>query len=187
MPIMNEQTGPQIIADIKAMPSGAQITIGMLFVTHRKIIRELKRAVKRGVRVEVILDNNAMSFDMAKKGLPNAYIIDELGAAGIECYWFRSLENEYHTKFLYLRSAERFIINTGSANLTRRSLLGTNQEANIRFETNNANAKPVIEVEEYLEKLHTPQYIERVHRTDYKHLTRKFWVRIAEATGMAGW
>jgi cardiolipin synthase len=134
-PLMGEQIKAQVIADLEAAQPGDEVTIIMLFLSERDVIEALVRASRRGVKITVMLDQNKVSFGEEKRGYPNQFVVPELARrTDIELRWGNTDNEEFHTKFMLIRAGERCIVHTGSANFTRRSLSGTNPEANVRVE-----------------------------------------------------
>lgn len=134
-PQLGHRIKEAILKDIGKTRKGDTIAIAMLFVSHRQIIGELKKAVARGVIVEMILDRNIFSFGTKKIGYPNRFNAYELVRAGITVRWYQSRREEFHSKLIAIFTPQFSIFHFGSANLTRRSLLGTNLESNIRILT----------------------------------------------------
>lgn len=134
-PLMGAAIGRAIVADLQRARAGDRLVVGVLFLSSRACIRELVSARRRGVDVHVVLDNNQESFGADAGGFPNRVVARELmrTAPGIDVRWHRT-ENEFHTKLVYLAREERRVVHAGSANLTRRSLTGTNLETNLRLE-----------------------------------------------------
>lgn len=169
-PLLGANIRKRILDDIEMTKEGDAISIGMLFIAHRAIIRALKRAVARGVKVDAVLDKNALSFGKEKIGMPNRMIGPELEKSGIIVRWFLNRQEEFHTKLVYIRSGSQAVMHIGSANLTRRSLLGTNLESNIRLECRR-DAAFIQKVEAYLKRISEEPFSSEIGRKP----PRPFW------------
>lgn len=185
-PLMGKQTKKSIVQDLLSVCKGDRIAIGMLFIADREIINILKQKAKEAVDVTLVLDNNLISFHRKKIGLPNFYLGPELEKAGIKVYVFKDRENEYHSKFVYIRKKDRAIFHAGSANLTKRSLLEANLENNIRIES--SPDKGVFkQIEKYIDRIKKEPYSERLSSRPKLYILGRVWVRIAERLGFASW
>lgn len=134
-PLMGAPIGRALLRDLARAGSGDRLVVGTLFLSSRPCIRELLSAHHRGAHVHVVLDDNQESFGAEAGGFPNRVVAAELlrEAPGMDVRWHRT-DAEFHTKFVYLAQGERRIVHAGSANLTRRALLGTNLETNLRLD-----------------------------------------------------
>jgi phosphatidylserine/phosphatidylglycerophosphate/cardiolipin synthase-like enzyme len=134
-PLMGAHIKTALLRDLEAAGPGDELLVGMLFLSERAGIDAIVAAHSRGAVVHVVLDSNRRSFGAEVGGFPNRVVARELRrrAPGISVRWHDS-EGEFHTKIVILRKHERRIAYVGSANLTRRSLLGTNLETNVRLD-----------------------------------------------------
>lgn len=142
-----------ILADLRSTDRGDSVFVGMLFLSERAVIDELVACAHRGARVTVVLDQNLRSFYRRKGGMPNRPVAWELKrrAPEMEVKWYAHAMEEYHTKMIYIERSVS-ILHVGSANLTRRGLLGTNLEANVRIRTGKRSGL-AREVRSYIDKL----------------------------------
>ena len=157
----------------------------MLFLADRDVIEALIAASRRGVQTTVILDQNKISFGNPKAGFPNQVVANELlrRAPEMQVRWGNTRDEEFHNKFILLQTARSCILNAGSANLTRRSLVGTNPEANVRVEVplETSLAQESIRYCEWLASEPRTLAADKRRRAPLRYL----WYRIEEATGIA--
>lgn len=181
--LFDDRIRASILKDIHATLPGDTILVAMLFLAERSVIKALKRAARRGVSVNVVLDRNSESFGQKKRGLPNQQVAAELGPVpGINLRWYAVESEEFHSKAIIILGRRMGIIHTGSANLTRRSLSGTNLEANIRVEAPRSS-EPVQEAERYINKLLHPPYTVPYRRKPHRKPLYLLY-RLQEATGL---
>jgi phosphatidylserine/phosphatidylglycerophosphate/cardiolipin synthase-like enzyme len=128
----------RIVERIDATRRGDAIDVAMFYMSERSIVEALLEAADRGVAVQVILDPNKDAFGRTKSGIPNRPMASELVAASdgaIKVRWYRTRGEQFHTKLLAVRLADRYWFTAGSANLTRRNIENFNLEANLGIET----------------------------------------------------
>jgi phosphatidylserine/phosphatidylglycerophosphate/cardiolipin synthase-like enzyme len=128
------EIGTVIVRNIAATRVGDGIDIAMFYLSERSVIDALIAAARRGVAVRVILDPNKDAFGRSKNGIPNRSVATELAGASdgaIKLRWFRTHGEQFHTKFVSMRTQDEFWFTVGSANLTRRNLEDYNLEANV--------------------------------------------------------
>jgi phosphatidylserine/phosphatidylglycerophosphate/cardiolipin synthase-like enzyme len=184
-PLLGKQILASILEDLRSTQKGDQIFIAMLFIAHRKVIKELKKATKRGVVVKVVLDSNQHSFGENKIGMPNQFVARELVKSKIAVYFYQTGDWEFHSKLIFIIKNSTAIINTGSANLTRRSLSATNLEANLRVE-GNLNLPIFQEVQEYFDQKLKKPLAQKQETAKSYHFSFFYWLyRFEEATGLA--
>ena len=127
-----------LIREIKTTKKGNKIMIGMFYLSHRGIIKELINAAKRGVDVKIVLDSNKDAFGIEKNGIPNrqvAYEMKKKSNNSIEIKWYDTHGEQYHTKMVIIEKENQAIIIGGSANLTRRNIDDYNLETNVIIKT----------------------------------------------------
>lgn len=121
-----------LLGIIDAARSDEGLDIAVLYISHRDVIKSLKRARSRGVTVRLLLDPNQAHFGHASPGIPNGQSACELHRAGIAIRWYDTRGEQAHSKILLrsggTRPAELLL---GSANYTRRSLDDLNLEADV--------------------------------------------------------
>ncbi|MBT3294056.1 MAG: phospholipase [Verrucomicrobia bacterium] len=120
----------------EALP-GSDIRIAMFYLSERHVIRAIRRAAKRGVTVQLILDLNRDAFGRKKNGVPNRIVARELmgyarrHSLNLEVRWADTHGEQFHTKAICVtdRDAATSALMCGSANWTRRNLNNLNMEA----------------------------------------------------------
>lgn len=144
-----------LLEDLEATKEGDKIWIGMFFIAQRDIVNALTDAVNRGVEVNMILDPNENSFGQEKSGLPNRPVVNELledTNEKINIRWYNTVVGQYHTKVIWIQTAEQTIISSGSSNYTERTLEDYNLENNVRILATNDSAL-AMDMERYFERL----------------------------------
>lgn len=121
----------RVVELIHSARPGELLTIGMFYFSERSIINALKDAVRRGARVQVILDKNKDAFGRSKTGLPNLPVSAELADAGIQVRWAATTGEQYHPKFIALLAPDAIEIIAGSGNFTRRNVGDFNLETSL--------------------------------------------------------
>lgn len=128
------EIGSAIVRNFSGARVGDSIDIAMFYLSERNVVDALIAAAKRGVAVRVILDPNKDAFGRTKNGIPNRSVATELAGASdgaIKVRWFRTHGEQFHSKFVSLRTQDEYWFTLGSANLTRRNLDNYNLEANV--------------------------------------------------------
>ena len=178
--------GKNITDSLKKVEKGDKIYIGVFYLSDRKIIKELEKAVLKGADVDLILDYNRDAFGRKKNGIPNRIVAEELynkTNGKIKIYWYKSSGEQYHTKLLYIRRGENVTITGGSANFTRKNLREFNLEENLFIESF-VGERIDKEVRSYFERVLNPIYTEPY---EYKKegAVKKWIYRFQEWSGMA--
>lgn len=182
-PLMGKAIKQAVLADIRATTAGDELSVFMLFLAEREVVEALVAAAQRGVRVRVTLDANRISFGSRKGGFPNQFVAAELQRrADIEIRWGNLQLEEFHSKLMVVKKADRCILHVGSANFTRRGLSSTVLEANVRVEAPR-EARVCRQVLEYVEWVNQAPRTLAAPGTDNR--LRYWWYRISEATGLA--
>lgn len=150
--------GKHILQEIKNTKKREAIWIGMLYLADQKVIREIREAAKRDVKIYIILDPNQHAFGNKKTGLPNIPVVAELrkakAASNIHVKWYNTGKEQFHPKLIYierLKVRESTII-SGSANLTQRNLYDFNLETDIKIIANHKE-KIMTETKAYFQNL----------------------------------
>jgi phosphatidylserine/phosphatidylglycerophosphate/cardiolipin synthase-like enzyme len=129
--------GRELRAAIDTAQSGESISIAVQYLTDRDIVRALLQAAARQVRVRLILDPNKDFFGRTGDGVPNRSVAAELireSGGRIECRWYRTHGEQFHTKLAMVRRADVLWAMLGSADLTRHHLDGFNLDADVALE-----------------------------------------------------
>ena len=183
-PLMGTCIKRAVLSDLRAAEAGDELFLFMLFLADRDVLRELKEAALRGVRVSLLLDQSRRSFGSEKRGFPNHFAAAELAPyPNVRIRWGNTRLEEFHTKLCVLAKPDRCIVHLGSANFTRRGLSGTVLEANVRLEA--PLTAPVCQ--DILRYAHwafsDPRSLERID-LDRSRL-KQAWYRLQEITGLA--
>ncbi len=113
---------------------GDAVELAMFYLSHRDIVRALKRARERGARVRALLDPNKDAFGRTKNGIPNRQVAAEMTRAGVEVRWCHTHGEQCHDKLILARMAGGGAeLIAGSANFTRRNLDDLNLETSVRL------------------------------------------------------
>ncbi|WP_221766105.1 phospholipase D family protein [Halomonas nitroreducens] len=124
-----------LLTAVERTREGDRLDIAVFYLAHRDLIDALIAARRRGVEVRVLLDPNREAFGIAKGGIPNRPVADELAAAGIAVRWCATRGEQCHSKLLFrhpVDGGEAELI-LGSANFTRRNLDDLNLETSVRL------------------------------------------------------
>ncbi|MTI55761.1 phospholipase D family protein [Geosporobacter ferrireducens] len=127
-----------ILHAINHAQPGEQISIGMFYLSERKIIDALIKASNRGAEIRIILDANKDAFGIEKNGIPNRQAAMELvkkSQEKIQVRWYNTHGEQYHAKMMMVEKRNEVIIIGGSANFTGRNIGDYNLETNLKIET----------------------------------------------------
>lgn len=120
---------------VEAARPDETLELCVYYLAHRRVIRTLLAAHRRGVTVRLLLDPNDGHFGRASPGIPNRQTARELSRQGLSLRWNGDTHAHAHGKWLLRHGGTRpALLLLGSANLTRRSLDDNNFEANILLE-----------------------------------------------------
>ncbi len=124
-----------VVATIDATTAGENIDLGMFYFSDRTIVKALKKASARGVKIRIILDPNKDAFGHKKNGIPNRQVANELVRASdgkIAIRWYKTHGEQFHTKILIVhKHTHQTILILGSANYTRRNIGDYNLEEDV--------------------------------------------------------
>lgn len=151
-----------ILEEIRATSANDSITIGMFYLSERRIINELIEASNRGVDLRLILDANKDAFGIEKNGIPNRQVAMELvkkSKGKIEIKWYDTHGEQYHTKLMLVENNNNNIatIIGGSANFTIRNIGDYNLETNLKISAKK-DSKITREVIEYFDRIWENKY-----------------------------
>ncbi len=122
------------LAAIAAAGPGDRIDLLMFYLSHRRLLRALKEAHRRGAELRLLLDPNRDAFGLPKDGLPNRQTAAELHRQGIAVRWAATHGEQCHAKLLLVsRGDGESRLLTGSANFTRRNLDDLNLETDLEL------------------------------------------------------
>lgn len=120
-----------VVKAVRDSNAGDELELSMFYLSHRGIVRALKEAARRGVRVRALLDVNSDAFGRQKNGVPNVPVAAELHQAGVEVRWCATSGEQCHEKSLLVRFPDELVLITGSGNFTRRNLDDYNLETDV--------------------------------------------------------
>ena len=121
----------ELINNLKA---GESLDMTMFYISDRGIVKALKKADERGVKIRLIFDPNKDAFGREKNGIPNRQVANELlknSSGNTEIRWCDTHGEQCHSKLLIFKQNENYSLIQGSANLTRRNLENFNLETSI--------------------------------------------------------
>lgn len=124
----------RLLEQIKSTEKGERIDLGMFYLAHREIIKQLILAADRGVEIRLILDANKDAFGFEKNGIPNRQAAAELmekSGNKIQVRWYLTHGEQYHTKVMAVYRKDEFVLIGGSANFTRRNIDNYNLETDV--------------------------------------------------------
>jgi len=123
-----------VIDSINSTLPGDAVDIAMFYLSQRDVVETLVQAARRGAAIRLILDPNKDAFGHMRDGVPNRPAATELvrqSGGAIQVRWYRTHGEQFHTKLVAVKRADRVWIMLGSANLTRRNIGDFNLEADI--------------------------------------------------------
>lgn len=172
----------------KAKPE-EQLDMAIFYLADRHIVKALKRAAERGVKLRVLLDPNKDAFGREKNGVPNRPVAHELMQAGVTVRWCDTHGEQCHAKWLMHRGAdEQTTMLLGSTNFTRRNLHNLNLETNVILR-GSAEAEPLQQAEQWFAERWN-NLNDRHYSVDYAtYADERLWPRMLyrfmEATGLS--
>ena len=183
--LTEKKIGESVIAEIDNTSKGDTVDLAMFYISDRKLVRALKRALGREVYLRTLLDANKDAFGRIKKGIPNRQVARELYEAGAQIKWANTNGEQFHTKLVIITRADIITILGGSANLTRRNLRGYNLESEVMIIAPRGS-RVAKEVKGYFEML----WHDEMYALDYSNFTdrspwRYFRYRFQEWSGMS--
>lgn len=120
-----------VVELIQSAKANEQIDLAMFYLSERQIIKELKAAQKRGVKLRILLDPNKDAFGRQKNGIPNRQVASELHAAGVPVRWCDTHGEQCHSKMIIKSTPSQAEMILGSANFTARNLKNYNLETDL--------------------------------------------------------
>ncbi len=180
----------KILEQIKSAEEGDRIDLGMFYLAHREIIRELIRAAERGAETRIVLDPNKDAFGFEKNGIPNRQAAAELikkSDGKIQVRWYLTHGEQFHTKVIAVYKKDQVVIIGGSANYTRRNLDNYNLESDLMVALK-AGDPVAVEFEQYFDRIWENR--DGIYTGDFSEYRDdslwKVWIyRIQEETGLS--
>ena len=185
--------GQAVIEAINGTVPGDTIDIAMFYLSERDVVETLIAAAQRGIAIRLILDPNKDSFGRVRDGVPNRPAATEMVRQSngmIQVRWYRTHGEQFHTKLVFVKRANRAWLMLGSANLTRRNIGNYNLEADIVV-TAGRDSSLALEVQRYFDMLwqNDPLTL-REYTSDFptyedQSFGRYWRYRLMEATGLS--
>jgi phosphatidylserine/phosphatidylglycerophosphate/cardiolipin synthase-like enzyme len=187
------------LAAVESAGAGDRVDLAIFYLSHRGLIRALKRAAARGAEVRVLMDPNRDAFGKEKDGIPNRPVGRELVDAGIEVRWCATLGEQCHSKLIRVTTGAssggeqeegvgHSTLIAGSANFTRRNLDDLNLETSVRLAGPNDHPA-LLDAERYFERRWSNEG-GRIHSLPYAEFSedsrlRRWRYRWMEFTGLS--
>ncbi len=176
-----------MLALLNGTTQGSDVKIGVFYISDRDIVKAIKAAANRGANVQIIVDPNKDAFGLEKNGIPNRQVAAELVKENVDIRFYDTNGEQYHSKFLYVKSAEQAALIGGSANFTRRNLADYNLESNLYMEMPSSH-EFAQQIDRYFSRLwnnEDGQYTVDFEVYEDQALWKKLMYRIQEATGLS--
>lgn len=176
-----------MLALLNGADHGSDVRIGVFYISDRDIVKAIKAAANRGANVQIIVDPNKDAFGLEKNGIPNRQVAAELRKNKIDVRFYDTNGEQFHSKFLYVKSAEHAALIGGSANFTRRNLADYNLESNLYIEMPSSH-EFAQQIEHYFNQLwnnEEGQYTVDFEVYEDQALWKKLIYHIQEATGLS--
>lgn len=126
------QTAKDITRELANTQPGEKVIIAQFFLSDRKLINDIRKALKRGVKFEIILNNSSA-------GLPNKAAAGELmkyarkHGYDLQVKFYNKEEEMYHAKLMSIQKKDYLVTYGGSTNFTRRNMRDYNLENEIKI------------------------------------------------------
>ncbi len=188
--LTEKRIAEQMLLAIKGAKSGDRIDIGVFYLSHRPLIKELIQAADRGTKIRLVLDANKDAFGREKNGIPNRQTAQELvtnGKGNIEVRWYITHGEQFHSKLMKVTSSDKATLFGGSSNFTRRNFDNLNLEADLMV-TGPADAPAFTDVDTWFERIWTnkdAQFTAPLEIYADKSLFKVLIYRIMESTGLS--
>jgi phosphatidylserine/phosphatidylglycerophosphate/cardiolipin synthase-like enzyme len=144
----------KVVELLNRLEAEDSVDISMFYLSDRKVIQALKKAIDRGAKFRIVLDPNKDAFGRDKNGIPNRQVAFELKDHNglIDIRWCHTHGEQCHTKMILFTFADAEGLMLGSANLTRRNIGGYNLETNVYLEAD-TEFTALREAKAYFEKV----------------------------------
>ena len=176
-----------LLAMLHSADEASDVKVGVFYLADRDVVKALKAAAKRGANVDVILDPNKDAFGIEKNGIPNRQVAAEFVKNGIDVRFYDTNGEQYHSKFVYVKTGDTAQLLGGSANFTRRNIADLNLETNLYMEMP-ATSELATTVDSYFARIwdnENGQYTVDFEVYEDQALWKKLWYRIQESTGLS--
>lgn len=176
-----------MLAVLNGATHGSKVKIGVFYISDRDIVKAIKAAANRGADVQIIVDPNKDAFGLEKNGIPNRQVAAGLSKQNIDVRFYDTNGEQFHSKFLYVKTAEQATLIGGSANFTRRNLADYNLESNLYIEMPSSH-ELAQQIEHFFNRLwknEDGQYTVAFEVYEDQSLWKKLLYRIQEVTGLS--
>lgn len=183
----------KVLEMINSLQENDTLSMTMFYISDRDIVKALKRADERGVKIKLIFDPNKDAFGREKNGIPNRQVASELinnTKGNTEIRWCDTHGEQCHNKLMIIKQSDNHSLIQGSANFTRRNLENFNLETDV-FVSGTASTTAISDAQNFFNELWGNKY-ERTYTTEYKtyqddSLSRKILYLITEFTGLSSY
>jgi len=183
----------RIIEEIGKTNKDDTIDIAMFYISDRDVVKALRKADDRDVKIRMILDANKDAFGREKNGTPNRQVAHELvsnSGGNTEIRWCDTHGEQCHSKLLFIKSSDRVTVIQGSANYTKRNLGDYNLETNVVV-SGPVDEKVFVEISDFFEDQWSNEE-NKFYSTSYEvyedtSLYKTIMYRIKEFTGLSRW
>jgi cardiolipin synthase A/B len=169
--------------EIKNTQKGDEINIAMFTLSDSKTINSLIKASKKGVKINIILDPNKFFFGQNQFGIPNKPVAEKLKRKSdnkINIRWYKSHEEQFHTKLISIKNSTHTTIFQGSSNIASNNIKFYNLQSDVKIITPN-NSPINNQINNYFNRLwnnengtFTQNYSTQKSTSFYKKLKYKF-------------
>jgi len=159
-----------VIENINNLEQDDKLDLLMFYLSDRGVVKAVKKAVKRGVDVNLVLDANKDAFGLEKNGIPNRQVAYELIKAGANIRWYKTKGEQFHSKMIVFQKGSEMSIIGGSANFTRRNLNNLNLETNVLIKAN-TNSDLATNINQYINRINNN--IDGIYTVDFKEYEEK--------------
>ncbi len=124
----------RILELINSLEKNDTLDMAMFYISDRDIVKALKKADEKEVKIRLVFDPNKDAFGREKNGIPNRQVASELinnTKGNTEIRWCNTHGEQCHGKLILFKRGENYSLIQGSANLTRRNLENFNLETNV--------------------------------------------------------
>lgn len=158
----------KILEELDSLQSGDFFDMAMFYVSDRDIVKAIKKADRRGVKIRLLFDPNKDAFGRKKDGVPNRQVASEIlkNANNTEIKWCLTHGEQCHFKLTLFRKNNSFSLIQGSANLTRRNLENFNLETDV-FVSGRKEAKIFKDAGNFFDEIWNNEN-GRIYSTDYE-------------------
>ena len=181
----------KILELLAELGSNDEFDMAMFYLSDRDIVRALKQADERGVKIRLLLDPNKDAFGREKNGIPNRQVAHELAEytnGNTTIRWCDTHGEQCHSKLLIFKKNGANSIIQGSANLTRRNLDNLNLETNVLV-SGDAGVRAINDAMAFFNASWNNTE-GKTYSTDYEtyagtSIGKTLWYRFGEFTGMS--